>query len=459
VNEGQALSDVIIKRAGKLQGLLTIPGDKSISHRAALISLLCSDIIDVSNFSDGVDCRQSLDAARKLGGDFEKDGAAVRLTPPEGGALQAPAEPIDCGNSGTTIRLLSGLLAGSGISASLTGDESLRSRPMKRIVDPLQEMNASINASDDGVAPLEINPGSLIPIDYTMPISSAQVKSCLLLAGLASGNKVTVREKMLTRDHTERMINHLRGSVDVEDVVVQMVPDPSDPRKKKKVLPTDEYKRTISLSPSGLLSGGEIDIPGDISTAAYFMAAALIVPGSHVILHNVGLNPTRNAFINVMRQMGAEIAIKNRRERSGEPSGDIEVSYSKLKPRKISGQMIPNLIDEIPILGALAASMEGTTIVRDAGELRHKESDRIQAVVDNLKAMGVKVGEFPDGFAVEGTGEINGAEIDSRGDHRIAMAFAVAGLAGHGQTVIHNSDCAAVSCPQFFTMLEGLRVK
>ncbi len=452
------MAETIIKRAGKLQGLLNIPGDKSISHRAALLSLLCGSPIEARNFADGEDCRRSLEAVQALGGGVEQNGDAVRLTPPENG-LQSTANPIDCGNSGTTMRLLAGLLAGSGISAELTGDESLLKRPMKRIVDPLRLMNADIKAQEDGVAPLSINPGSLIALDYIMPVASAQVKSSLLLAGMAGGCGATVREKLLTRDHTERMIRFLGGEIEVEDVTAEIVVDPDDPRKKKKVLPTEEYSRTISLKPSGRLDGGVIDIAGDVSTAAYFMAAALVVPGSHVILKNVGINPTRKAFLNIIRQMGANVIIKNRREVSGEPVGDLEVSYSKLKPRKISGKSIPNLIDELPILAVLAATMEGTTIVRDAEELRHKESDRIRAVVDNLGAMGVKMGEFPDGFVIEANGEINGAEIETFGDHRIAMTFAVAGLAGHGRTTIKGSECVAVSCPKFFDMLESLRVK
>lgn len=452
------MAEAIIKRANKLQGMLSIPGDKSVSHRAAIISLLCRGIVDISNYSDGDDCARSLAAVEMLGGKIERDGAAVRITPPENGPI-SPTEPIDCGNSGTTMRLLSGLLAGSGIVARLTGDDSLRRRPMKRIVDPLRLMNADIAAQEGDVAPLDINPSSLIAIDYIMPVASAQVKSCLILAGLASRCNIIVREKLTTRDHTERMIANLGGKVEIDDIVPQVVPDPHDPRKKKRILPTKEYKRTITLQPEGHLSGGVIEIPGDLSTAAYFIAAALIVPGSHIILRGIGINPTRKAFLDIVRQMGAEIVVKNRREISGEPVADLEVSYSKLKPRKISGRMIPNLIDEIPILAVLAATMEGTTIVRDAEELRHKECDRIRAMVDNLRAMNVRVGEFPDGVAIEGTGEINGAEIDSFNDHRIAMAFAVAGLVGHGKTIIKGSEAAGVSCPKFYTMLEGLRIK
>lgn len=452
------MADVVIKRARKLQGCITLPGDKSISHRAALLALLCRETLEVRNFGPGEDCRRSLDAVRRLGGQVQRDGETIRFIPP-GGHIIPPEEPIDCGNSGTTMRLLAGLLAGADVSARLTGDESLSRRPMKRIIDPLRQMNADIRAGDGDLAPLEIHPAPLVPIDYTMPVASAQVKSCLLLAGAAAGCAVTVREKLVTRDHTERMLRHLGSRVAVEEVTSRVIPDPDDPRKKKKVPPPTEYKRTIAFTPSGGLSGGVIDVPGDISTAAYFIAAGLMVPGSHIILKGVGINPTRRAFVNVLRQMGADITIKNRRESSGEPTGDLEVSYSKLKPRKIAGEIIPNLIDELPILAVLAASLQGTMIVRDAGELRHKESDRIRAIVTNLEALGVKAGEFPDGFAVEGNGDINGAEIDSFNDHRIAMAFGVAGLAGHGKTVIRNGDSVAVSCPGFFAMLEGLRLK
>jgi 3-phosphoshikimate 1-carboxyvinyltransferase len=445
------VSDTQIRRARKLQGLIRLPGDKSMSHRAALLSLLCREMVEASNFAPGEDCARSLEAVAMLGCAVEQQGDVVRITPPEG--MDAPEDDINCGNSGTTMRLLAGILAGSGITARLAGDESLSRRPMMRIVEPLRLMNADISATESGTAPIDIKPARLIPIDYVMPVASAQVKSSLLLAGLASGSDVKVREKAFTRDHTERMIQYLGGKISVEDVAPEIVADPNDPRKRKKVLPIDDYRRTIALIADERLIGGTIDIPGDVSTAAYFIAAATIVPGSHVILQNVGLNPTRTAFINLARQMGANIKTKNRREVSGEPVGDIEVAYARLKPRKISGDTIPNMI------GILAATIQGTTIIRDAEELRHKESDRIRATVANLEAMGVKVGEFPDGFAVEGTGELNAGEIESFGDHRIAMAFGVAGLAAHGKTLIKNSGVVAVSCPDFFGMLEGLRVQ
>lgn len=450
------MNDTVIRRAKKITGVINLPGDKSISHRAALLSLLCREPVEVDNYSDSDDCQRSLDAVRQLGGAVEIDGQRVRLTPPAGG-LVSPDGAIECGNSGTTMRLLAGLLSGSQVAACLTGDDSLSRRPMQRVVEPLRQMNAAIETSAAGTAPLDIRPGALIPLDYTLPVASAQVKSALLLAGLASGSNVTIREKVPTRDHTERMIAQLGGTITVEDITAEIMPDPIDPRKKIKSLPTQDYKRAIHLTASGPLTGGLIDIPGDISTAAFFIAAALMVPGSHLILKDIGVNSTRNAFINVLKQMGADVAIKNRHEISNEPHGDIEVRYSLLKPRKISGDLIPALIDEIPALAVLASRIEGTTIIRDAGELRHKESDRIASLVKNLSAMGVKVGEFPDGLAIEGSGELNGAEVDSGGDHRIAMAFAVAGLATHGNTVIKNSRAVDISCPRFFTLLESLR--
>jgi 3-phosphoshikimate 1-carboxyvinyltransferase len=268
---------------------------------------------------------------------------------------------------------------------------------------------------------------------------------------------VTIREKVPTRDHTERLIAELGGAITVEEITADILPDPVDPRKKIKSLPTQEYKRAVHLKGCTPLNGGVIDIPGDVSTAAYFIAAALMVPGSHLILKDVGVNATRCGFIHLLKQMGADITIANRREVSGEARGDIEIRPSELKPRKVSGDSIPGLIDEIPILAILAATISGTTIIRDASELRHKESDRISGLVRNLSLMGVKVGEFPDGLAIEGGGELSGAEIDPVGDHRIAMAFAVAGLVAHGDTVIKNGDVVPISCPRFFTMLEGLR--
>jgi len=454
----EELKDYTVKRASRLQGCLTLPGDKSISHRAAIISLLSRDKIILRNFSDGEDCRRSLEAVEILGGEVESGNERIVITPPANG-MAAPEKVIDCGNSGTTLRLLAGLLAGAGVKAEISGDQSLQRRPMKRIIDPLRQMNANISGTEEDTAPLKIGPSSLVGIDYTLPVASAQVKSCLLLAGLSAGCGVTVREKVITRDHTERMINYLGSKVTTEQVKPEILSDPDDPRKKKRVMPTDKYRTSVFLDAKESLSGGEIEIPGDISTAAYFIAAAIIVPGSHIIIQKVGYNKTRTAFIDVLRKMGAEIEIKNRREVSGEPVADIEVAHSRLKARRISGAIIPSLIDELPVLAILGAIAQGTTIVRNAEELRNKESDRIRSLVDNLSAMGVKVGEFPDGFAIEGGGELNGAEIDSYGDHRIAMSFTVAGLGAHGKTIINDSDSVAVSCPRFFTMLEALRVK
>ena len=451
------MSEMIIKKARKLQGAIHIPGDKSISHRAALFSLLCKEPISIKNYSDARDCRNTLDAVKQLGVSVVEAGGEITLTPQTDG-LTSPEKYIDCGNSGTTMRLLAGLLAGSNIKATLTGDESLSKRPMKRIVEPLTRMNAAILSSTEGTAPLFIDPASLIPLEYTLPVASAQVKSAILLAGLASRSRVIVREQELTRDHTERMIAHMGGNIVVDDVKPEIVPDPDDPRKKKRILPTEKYKRSITLDQQEKLSGGEIIVPGDFSTAAFFIGAGLIIRGSHIILKDIGVNATRVGLLSILKQMGADIKTKNRRDVCGEPVADIEVVYSKLKPRKISGDIIPRLIDEIPILAVIAATLEGTTVIRDAEELRHKECDRIHAVAENLIRMGVKTGELADGLIIEGTGELEGAILDSFGDHRIAMAFTVAGLAAHGKTEISGSEAVEMSCPKYFAMLEGLRV-
>jgi len=449
------VSETTVRRIKKLQGSITLPGDKSISHRAAMLSLLCAKPLNISHYADGVDCRKSLEAIQLCGARVEEHDNVLTITPPE--KVQAPLGPIDCGNSGTTMRLMAGLTAGAGIEAYLTGDESLSQRPMKRIIEPLKKMNATIDGSEEGTAPLTVSPGSLIPVDYILPVASAQVKSSLLLAALASGSGVTIREKAITRDHTERMIDYLGGDITIEDIVAEVIPDPVDPRKKKRVLPTEDYCRSILLKPRVVLTGGDISIPGDVSTAAYFIAAALLIPGSHVIIKEVGVNPTRIGFITLLKQMGAEITISNKRDVCGETVADIEAVYSALKPRKISGAAIPNLIDELPVIAVIASQLKGTTIIRDAEELRHKECDRIHAVVINLQAMGVKVGEFPDGMAIEGPSDLHGTRLDSFGDHRIAMAFTIAAAVAYGDSVITESESVDISCPSFFTMLEGLR--
>ncbi len=451
------MNEIQIKKAKKLQGALKIPGDKSISHRAALLSLLCAEKVTIDNFSPAADCRNSLEAVKQLGAGVKEENGTIAISPPLGGGLIEPEAPIDCGNSGTTMRLLAGLVAGADINVKLIGDESLSGRPMKRIIEPLTQMNAVIAATEEGTAPLEIQPSPLIPIDYIQPVASAQVKSAILLAGATSHTKVIVREKTISRDHTERMIEAFGGDIEIETVKAEIVQDPDDPRKKKKILPTEKYKRSITLTLGGKLSGGHIDVPGDFSTAAFFIVAGLIVRGSNIILKNVGVNQTRTGLLTVLKQMGAQIELKDKRDVGGEPVADIDITYGKLKPRKISGEIIPKLIDEIPILAVLAATLEGTTVIRDAEELRHKESDRIHAVVSNLEKMGVKVGEFPDGIAIEGNGEIEGAEIESFGDHRIAMAFGVAGLAAHGGTTVKGCESVDISCPDFFTLLESLR--
>jgi len=456
ISEGLLNDKIEIKKAHKLNGVIELPGDKSISHRAAILALLSSDKTEIVNYATGEDCKRTLDICRALGAEVAVENNIVTIVPPAE-RFKTPEDPLDCGNSGTTMRLMAGFLAGAGIKARLIGDQSLSLRPMQRLVDPLREMNAVVIPEENGTAPLDIVPDKLISLDYTLPVASAQVKSALLLAGLASQTPVTVREKVITRDHTERLINFMGGQIEINDIKSELIADPDDPRKKKRVLPTEDYKRMIRLPRQEKLAGGRIEIPGDFSTAAFFIAAGLLVKGSHVIIKNIGFNPTRNAFVAVLRQMGAVITVKNKREWSGEPVVDLEVLYSQLKPRKIHGDSIAALIDELPLLALLAGRIEGTTVIRDAEELRHKESDRIKAMAQNLGVLGIKTGEFPDGLAIEGRPEWEGGVIDSFGDHRIAMTFAVAGLAAHGRTYIKGGRVAAVSCPAFYEMLEGLR--
>ncbi|MBU8933159.1 MAG: 3-phosphoshikimate 1-carboxyvinyltransferase [candidate division Zixibacteria bacterium] len=437
----------------KVNGTICVPGDKSIGHRVALLSLLASDSITVTNFPGAADCQSSLQAIGQLGVRVEKDGDTLTLSSPE--TIQSkPGTAIDCGNSGTTVRLLSGILAGMDGEVTLSGDESLSSRPMKRIITPLTEMGAEI-FSDDGHLPLRIRGGKLLPFEYRLPVASAQVKSALLLAGLASRCSVTVREDIITRDHTEIMIKQLGGELNVRDIKQVLVRDPNDPRKSHRESP-EPFKREILLSSRAKLTEGTIDIPGDISTGAFFLAAAAIGGGS-VTIENLGLNPTRTAFLDHLKSFGAAVAMTNRKVVCGEPRGTVTVSAGKLKPRRISGSTTVGLIDEIPIVAVMAAFAPGTTIIRDAAELRVKESDRLEAVAHNLKLMGIKCGVLEDGLAIDGSTECSGADFKSFGDHRIAMAFSIASLFAVGPSTIDDESVVAISCPEFWDLLEMIK--
>ena len=440
----------IVKPVRKVGGTIRLPGDKSIAHRAALISILSKGPITIRNFPNGADCQRSLAAAQALGVKVDHGDDDLTLTPPETLHVE-DRTVIDCGNSGTTVRLLSGILAGSQIEATLVGDESLSQRPMKRIIDPLTTMGAEI-FSDDGTLPIRIRGHRLDSLEYRMPVASAQVKSALLLAGLASSCSVVVREDIVTRDHTEIMLQELGSGLTVRDIKAVAVADPNDPRKRRMQRP-EPYKREVVLDEDAVINGGLIDIPGDFSTAVFFMGAAAI-SGYPLTIANVGLNPTRTVMLDHLRAVGCNVKVENRTIVSGESRGDVTVTGAPLKARKISGDTTVGLIDEIPMVAMMAAFASGTTIIRDAAELRVKESDRLMAVTENLKRMGIKVGLLEDGLAIEGGKDLNGADFESFGDHRIAMAFSIAGLFLHGASSIDDDTSVAVSCPDFYELID-----
>ncbi len=436
-----------IKRFG---GVIRVPGDKSIAHRAALLSILAHDKITVRNFPDNADCASSLRAATAFGVRVESSSESITLTPPEV-LSAAPDTIVDCGNSGTTARLLSGIVAGSDLTVTLAGDESLSRRPMKRIIDPLSAMGAELFA-DNNHLPMKIAGRKLLPYEYRLPVASAQVKSAVLLAGLASSCSIDLKEDSITRDHTERMIAELGGTIEVREVKPILVPDPIDPRKKRQEMPAD-FKKEIRLASNAKLTGGVIDIPGDISTAAFFLAAAAISKQT-ITIENLGLNPTRIEFLDHLRTIGCAVEIRDRVVVSNEPRGTVTVTGGQLKSRKIGGETVIGMIDEIPILAVMAAFADGTTLIRDASELRVKESDRLTAVADNLRAMGVKCGVLEDGLAIEGGKELPAADFKSFGDHRIAMAFSIAGLFLVGPSTIDDDSVVGISCPNFYELLQ-----
>ena len=418
--------------AKTVSGKLSMPGDKSISHRAAIMAAIAIGTSRIENFAASADCSSTLACLAGLGVEIERNGSAVVIKGVGKKGLKLPAEPLDCGNSGTTMRLMAGILSGQNFESVMTGDESLQKRPMKRVIEPLSLMGAAIG-SNDGCAPLKIYGGELESIEYSPPVASAQIKSCILLAGLNANGKTTFVEPTPTRDHTERMLRWF-GSEVAEEISDQGV--------------------RLTVSGNKELTAKDFCVHGDISSSAFFMAAAACLPGSSIELENVGLNPSRTAVIDALKRFGAKIEIRNERIQCNEPVGDIFVSGG-LNPstqsgeNRLSGDIIANLIDEVPILAVFGTQLDGGIEIRDARELRVKESDRISSVVANLKAMGAKVTEFEDGVRVERS-ELTGAKIDSFGDHRIAMAFAVAGLLASGETEIIDSECAGVSYPRFF---------
>ena len=424
-----------IASARRLQGTSSVPGDKSISHRAALISSLADGISTIENFSTAADCSATLSCLSELGIAVEKDGTTVRI---KGTKLHPPSGPLNCGNSGSTMRMMAGLLAAEDFECTLTGDASLSARPMSRIVEPLELMGATFR-TDNGRPPLTLHGSNrLTAVNYQLPMPSAQVKTALLLAGIRAEGRTVIRETVRTRDHTERMLKWFGAAVKTEDEPGSSVTTISGPTR---------------------LRATKLKIPGDFSSAAYFIAAAVMLVGSEIELANVGLNPTRTQFIDVLRSVGADVETTDVREECNEPVGTIRVrgrTFQHGPSHVIEGQTTANLIDELPLLGVVGTQVPGGLTVKDAGELRVKETDRITATVKNLRAMGATVEEFADGFFVDGPVRLVGATIQTYGDHRIAMAFSVAALLANGESEITDSASVAVSFPDFFARLESL---
>ena len=433
------MSEFRVKSISRLHAEFSVPGDKSMSHRAAILGGLSNGSCRIRNFLPSEDCVNTLNAMQALGAKheviekLEGYGPVDLIIHGQSGKLSAPTAPIDCGNSGTGMRLLAGLLAGQPFTSELFGDASLSGRPMGRITVPLGQMGANIETKGEkpGCAPLVIHGSKLSPITYEMPVASAQVKSAVLLAGLFAEGKTTVIQPAETRDHTERMLASFRVT-------------------------TKHEGNSISIYGGQVPEACDFTVPGDISSAAFWLVAAAALPGSRLIIKDVGLNPTRNAILKVLSRMGAHM-IEVVHQSHGEPIGNIEIHGAPLTGTTILPEEVPNLIDEIPVIAVAAALAQGTTIIRNAHELRVKETDRITTVVNNLRAMGASITEFDDGMEIQGGVPLNGAVVDSFGDHRIAMAFAIAGLFASGETIIRNVECVNTSYPGFAHHLDAIR--
>lgn len=420
-----------IKKLTNLHGELTVPGDKSISHRAVMFGSLAKGTTKITHFLEGADCLSTISCFRKMGIDIENNSGEILVHGKGLHGLSAPVDILDVGNSGTTTRLISGILAGQNFVSELTGDDSIQSRPMKRIMTPLLSMGADIaSIKGNNCVPLRIAGHPLKAIHYDSPVASAQVKSCVLLAGMYSDGITSVTEPVLSRNHTEIMLNYFGAQVTSEETTASIAPEPS-------------------------LFAREITVPGDISSAAYFIAAGLLVPGSEILLKNVGINPTRDGLLRVCKDMGADITLLNV-NMDGEPTADLLVRTSSLHGTTVGGEIIPTLIDEIPMIAVMAAFAEGTTVIKDAKELKVKESDRILVMAENLSRMGADITPTDDGMIIHGGKPLHGAEIDSYLDHRVAMSFAVAGLLCDGPLSIKGGDCVKISYPEFYEDLYRL---
>ena len=404
-----------------IKGRLRVPGDKSISHRAVMFGAISKGITKIKGFLTGADCISTISIFKKMGIDIEMENTSVKVKGKGLYGLSAPKEILDCGNSGTTTRLVSGILSAQNFTCVLTGDKSIQKRPMNRIINPLSLMGADIKSS------------SLHGIEYNSPVASAQVKSAILLAGLYADSPTTVTEPAKSRDHTELMLKKLGASLNID-------------------------KYSVTVNPCKELFASDIDVPSDISSAAFFMAATILVPNSELILENVGINPTRDGIIRVLKDMGANIEIINSNDEF-EPVADIKVSYSKLHSTTISGDIIPTLIDELPLLAAVASMAEGKTVIKDAAELKVKESNRIKVMCDELSKLGVDVVETEDGMEINGTNKLLGnITINTNDDHRIAMTFAILGLISEGEIKLDNKNCVEISYPGFFDDLRRVNI-
>jgi 3-phosphoshikimate 1-carboxyvinyltransferase len=419
----------IVRPAGPLSGVVFLPGDKSISHRYAMIASLAEGASNIRNYSTGADCHSTLGCVRALGVEVEVEGTSVTIHGRGLDGWREPAADLDAGNSGSTIRMMSGLLAAQPFTSRIFGDESLSRRPMDRVMKPLAQMGAKIEARENRFPPLTIHGGALDPIDYTLPVASAQVKTCVLFGGLFAAGQTIVREPIRSRDHTEIALREFGAEVKV-------------------------IQRVITLDGRPTLTGRELVVPSDLSSAAFFLVAGLLVPASNLVIQGVGLNPTRSSLLDFLLSIGAPIKVLKIESVNGELIGDIRVQHAPVRGGVIDGDLAAGLIDEIPVLAVLGAASDEGLVVRDAQELRIKETDRIATVADNFGRMGIRVEVTPDGMRVPGRQKFRAAAFDSFGDHRIAMAFAVAALRGDGESTIDGAEAASVSFPEFWNILD-----
>ena len=421
-----------LNRVNHLRGEVTVPGDKSISHRSVMFGSIAKGTTEIHNFLEGADCLSTISCFRKMGIEIKKKNGIITVHGKGLHGLSEPQSVLDCGNSGTTTRLISGILAPQNFDVTLTGDDSIQKRPMQRIIEPLSLMGADIRSiRGNDCAPLEIHGTALHGIHYHSKVASAQVKSSVLLAGLYADDKTTVTEPKLSRNHTELMLRFFGANVETSGT-------------------------TATVQPADELFGNKIHVPGDISSSVYFVVAGLIIPNSEILIRNVGINPTRDGLIHVCRAMGADITLLNEDHDYSEPTADILVRTSSLRGTIIEGDIIPTMIDELPTIALLACFAEGTTIIRDAAELKVKESNRIAIMVKNLSVMGADVEETEDGMIIHGGKPLHGAVIETKKDHRIAMTFAVAAMAADGETEILDADCVNISYPEFYKDMEML---